>query len=834
MSNVIKQIKVGDQIYKIQDSVITENGTNFIFGAYDEEGFLTGSITVPEIQLYNGLNIKQQAGDKELTLSPYDGLTTKNTCEANIIIEGKQSGVYSDRALPNEFIEYFSVKEIVENKDIIDDETGEIVDIEAIVSHSLYFEGDAKIDGKLIATEIDGYATTKYVDDKIENLNFEEGKVVIGGGTASGENSTTIGSGSAEGDGSIVIGSGAAYSDNSVAIGANTKAGCKGFYFYSVTTPNEYGQSNIILSTSQTVYAWDNEAEEQYKKWQVGDKISYTNGTRYVLKSTIEERDYEGEDDRPRIIISDVPADFKKWTPNRELVHEDYSIVNPYHPEAGVIPFATGSFSVGENNSTTGTNSVALGYDNMAAAEYSYAEGYDNTAKGTASHAEGWQTTAGNHSAHAEGCYTTVNGAYGHAEGYNTVADKMYSHAEGCNSIAFGKYSHAEGGEGVAIQIYGDGNTKTYNLTANPTAIKVGQIIEYNNVYATITNYSRNSTPPTITVDTTLSAWEIVRPTDGTKNAIVLAPTASGLYSHAEGYCTVAAGNYSHAEGYCVRATGYYTHAEGTNTIANAHYSHAEGHDSQSQGVASHAQNKGTIAKGYATTAIGQYNNDSSTNSNTYASINNAFIIGNGTDSTSGRKNAFRVTFDGKTYGLSAFNSTGADYAEYFEWADKNPNAEDRIGRFVTITNGNQIALANIGDEILGVVSGHAAVLGDAYEDSWNGMYDRDIYGRLQYEEVEVEYEEEDEEGNLVTRTAIETHIKLNPNYDPTQTYIPRSERPEWAPVGLLGKLVVIDDGSCVPGGKCSCGINGTATASATGYHVLKRLDDTHIQILLK
>jgi hypothetical protein len=187
--------------------------------------------------------------------------------------------------------------------------------------------------------------------------------------------------------------------------------------------------------------------------------------------------------------------------------------------------------------------------------------------------------------------------------------------------------------------------------------------------------------------------------------------------------------------------------------------------------------------------------------------------------------------------------NTGADYAEYFEWSDGNPNAEDRIGRFVTLSNGGQIKLANAGDEILGAVSGHASIIGDAYEDGWSGMYDRDIYGRLQYEDVEVEREVDmiislDDDGNEViepvVEKVIERHIKMNPNYNPEEKYIPRSQRPEWDAIGLMGKLVLIDDGSCVPGGKCTCGINGTATASTIGYHVLKRLDDTHIQILLK
>ena len=508
---------------------------------------------------------------------------------------------------------------------------------------------------------------------------------------------------------------------------------------------------------------------------------------------------------------------------------------------------AQGQYSHAENYRTLayGNNSHAEGEETVASGKDSHAEGFQTQANGNYSHAEGDQTVAYEYGCHAEGCETAAIGesshaegqgckALGnesHAEGYGTVSYGDESHSEGYGTIAFGQNAHAEGGGYLSIKITGVDTAYTLNLGSNSsgaaTSIKAGQIIYYDNTYATITGYTRSK--QLITVDKALSNTSISNQT-----AIILRPTASGVNSHAEGYCTVASGASSHAEGYQSRATGNYSHAEGTNTVASGIQSHAEGHDTQALGDSSHAQNKSTIAFDYASTAIGSFNqywDDHIVNE--FDAGNDLFIVGNGTSSDA-RSNAFRVDFSGNVFATNSSMSTGADYAEYFEWADKNPNTEDRIGRFVSLTNGNQIALANMGDEILGIVSGHAAIIGDAYEDSWNGMYDRDIYGRLQYEEVEVEYEEVDEEGNIITRTAIETHIKRNPDYDPTQTYVPRSKRPEWAPVGLLGKLIVIDDGSCVPGGKCSCGINGIAMASETGYHVLKRLDATHIQILLK
>lgn len=318
--------------------------------------------------------------------------------------------------------------------------------------------------------------------------------------------------------------------------------------------------------------------------------------------------------------------------------------------------------------------------------------------------------------------------------------------------------------------------------------------------------------------------------------------TASSKYSHAEGYYTIAKSEYAHAEGQSTTAYGACAHAEGCNTTTSGAYTHAEGQSTTASGLAAHAEGYSATASGryshaggyytsaskYAQTAIGSYNiEDKYGSENSYSAKADALIIGNGTSST--RSNAFRVVFDGKAYG-GTYSSSGADYAEYFEWADGNPDNEDRIGLFVTLTNGGYIKIAQPEDDILGVVSGNGSVIGDSYDDTWHGMWMRDVYGRLLYEDVEVEHEDENGE----KYTVVEHRMKLNPDYNPDEEYIPRSERKEWDAIGMFGKLVLNDDGSCVVGGCCSCGENGIATASETGYRVMARLDDSHVRILVK
>ena len=89
---------------------------------------------------------------------------------------------------------------------------------------------------------------------------------------------------------------------------------------------------------------------------------------------------------------------------------------------------------------------------------------------------------------------------------------------------------------------------------------------------------------------------------------------ASGDYSHAEGYFTIASGSYgSHAEGYFTTASGNNSHAEGDSTTTSGESSHAEGLGTTASSDNSHAEGKNTTAsnnnshaEGDSTTASGE------------------------------------------------------------------------------------------------------------------------------------------------------------------------------------------------------------------------------------
>ena len=254
----------------------------------------------------------------------------------------------------------------------------------------------------------------------------------------------------------------------------------------------------------------------------------------------------------------------------------------------------------------------------------------------------------------------------------------------------------------------------------------------------------------------------------------------------------------------------------------------------------------GNQAAGSNSVTIGGYGNNALSNQvklghyssagtagNDSGTTGDAFIIGNGTGTT--RANAFRVSYAGGVYGLSAFSASGADYAEYFEWVDGNPNGEDRRGLFVTLA-GEKIRLATAEDTyILGAVSANYCFVGDVQSELWQGMYLTDVFGEKIVETVAVPETTDETTGRTIPAHEYET-FQLNPDYDPAQDYISRENRPEWSPVGLVGKIVMVDDGTCEVNGFCTAGEGGKATKAQTETtcRVMARIDETHVKVLLK
>lgn len=417
-----------------------------------------------------------------------------------------------------------------------------------------------------------------------------------------------------------------------------------------------------------------------------------------------------------------------------------------------------------------------------------------------------------------------VQGSDSSGNAGNAIAYGLYSHAEGQDTFAFGEASHAEGAGLLLLGtvITGNAGATTYTCSKNIQDYTVGDVLKYGNKYSIITAIDINNKK--ITVQNTLSDNEGV-----TDAHVSVFRGATGTQSHIEGLGTRAHGMASHAEGDQTLASGDNSHAEGYHTRSTGDKSHAEGDATKASGSCSHAAGSKTEALDYQY-VIGHYNRNG-TAGNSSGTTGDAFIIGHGTPSS--KSNAFRVTYAGKPYALSSMNTSGADYAEFFEWLDANPNNEDRRGYFVTL-DGDKIKIAEPGDYILGIISALPAVVGNS-DENWRGRYILDEFGGFITEEFEYEEKILDKDtGEIRTITKTGTRYKENPEYNPTLSYIQREDRPEWDTVGMMGVLAVRDDGTCQVNGYCQVSEGGVATASENGYRVIKRVNENVVKVVFR
>lgn len=159
----------------------------------------------------------------------------------------------------------------------------------------------------------------------------------------------------------------------------------------------------------------------------------------------------------------------------------------------------------------------------------------------------------------------------------------------------------------------------------------------------------------------------------------------------------------------------------------------------------------------------------------------------------------FEITKDAVKAGRT-LQPIGNDFAELFE-AENGVSIP--IGCSIVITNQGYIRPAENGDMPVGVISAMPGILGGNY-DEWPKKYIKDEFGNPIYEEVMVEEEQEDDFLKHVQmginnpldggqkKSGVKRLVrrqKINPDYDPAHEYIPRDQRPEWHPVGLLGQL---------------------------------------------
>lgn len=508
------------------------------------------------------------------------------------------------------------------------------------------------------------------------------------------------------------------------------------------------------------------------------------------------------------------PYDVEVFNANAEIIDsalKDGKFTGT-HPDA--VTFGTRasetigerSICVGEDNDATAKNAVAMGEGNTVSETMAVGIGVNNTSSGYASIALGNSNTSSGESSFAAGednC-TNADGAVAMGEKNNRYlvpeTSVWMDTTAGETSVALGYRNQAKGDKSVAI---GD-----FNVSAKVSGITLGYSNTNNAQYGFAAgngNTLGENSPNSVAI--------------GQSNEVQSDSTTFGSQSVAMGYNNVTRG----IGMVCIGGQNK-PHQSPTSGYTTSNYSVLIGHNNSmlpfgavgayGMALGHHLQTSDNMV------ALGLYNNKNTmgftnVDGSSTSSEETVFVIGNGYVGTG--RNAFRIARNDSIYTNSAINTSGADFAEYYEWEDGNSKQEDRAGLFVTL-NGEKIVKANAGDDILGIVSAAPSFIADAQAEEWQGMYLKDVFGR-----------------KLTQKTENGEEYVLNPDYDETKPYVMRELRPEWDVVATLGKVVMLDDGTAKVNGYVTTTDNGIATKSKskTKYRVMKRIDDNHIKVVI-
>lgn len=269
-------------------------------------------------------------------------------------------------------------------------------------------------------------------------------------------------------------------------------------------------------------------------------------------------------------------------------------------------------------------------------------------------------------------------------------------------------------------------------------------------------------------------------------------------------------------------ASAQYAHAEGNNT-ADGYAAHSEGSGARASGVGSHAEGGvTTVQSDHPFSHIMGYAGQ------TLYLI--SWHLANGLEASRPGLAAVLQGSTGNPYIDGTVMSPAANYAEMFETLDGQPIEP---GYFVT-TVGEKIRKAtNRDDYVAGIVSARPSFIGGASHLNWIGKYETDEWGKIQYEDRVVP-EQKDERGEVIVPAYTINSAVISTSYDHSREYVSRIDRMEWVVIGMMGKLLVRDDGTCQLDSYCRPNEEGIATAATAGFRVLARTGANQIKVLVK
>ena len=189
-------------------------------------------------------------------------------------------------------------------------------------------------------------------------------------------------------------------------------------------------------------------------------------------------------------------------------------------------------------------------------------------------------------------------------------------------------------------------------------------------------------------------------------------------------------------------------------------------------------------------------------------------------------------------------------YSEMYEWA--HTPIEQKYGLFVQFSSNDpdKIEPSHEYDPVIAGVSTICAVAESDNPSEWKNKWACNEVGDIFMEKETLAvgnkvYDQHLEMAYIQTRPW-DHYIKIkNKEFDDSLKYIPRTSRKEWTRVTIVGKAIVIDDGSCTPGQFCRpySGIDMLKAGHAvpaepdyngSKYYVLDRVTDKSITIVMK
>lgn len=186
-------------------------------------------------------------------------------------------------------------------------------------------------------------------------------------------------------------------------------------------------------------------------------------------------------------------------------------------------------------------------------------------------------------------------------------------------------------------------------------------------------------------------------------------------------------------------------------------------------------------------------------------------------------------------------------YTEMYEWSNAS---NKKLGLFVQFDKRNPNKIQPYtGDGVLVGVSTVCSTIESDNPENWRFAYMAnevgDLYLKKETLAVGIKEYDQNEEMSYIRTKPWSHYVKIyTDQFDSNKQYVKRSDRSEWVRVNMLGKVIVRDNGECVPGKFCEPVVGtkdkeliGTAkpaekTSKLPKFYVLERVSSNSILIL--